>query len=282
MSSENPFKVLGLSSSLIKKLNDEQIKYLVKMQYRALQFIFHPDKYRGSSERSKEISEAYAQLNEPSNYKFFKENFLKFKRGEKQVKELKEQNAELEKELQKNYSAFYNYIKEASLLENITTVFNLNSCTLKMGDITDSFNYNLYQREVAKLPKSFYDLNVDSNQSLSKKQEDKIVYLPNKKLIGLISSEKTNSFGGIKHLLRVIQGFWTEEDENMRKRIFKLLTSPRSISPYSKKIDSDRFLPFMYLLSPKIEPKNKDYLFSINMDQNKTYIECDGAILDIV
>lgn len=89
MSEKNPFTVLGFAPTAFQGLSDQDIRNLVKGQYRLLATIHHPDR-RGNSERFKDVQEAFNKLEEDFEFDFWKNSFLRKR---------KDHVAELEKEL---------------------------------------------------------------------------------------------------------------------------------------------------------------------------------------
>ncbi len=94
MSEKNPFTVLGFAPNVFKDMGDEDIRSLVKSQYRALAMIHHTDR-GGKEERFKEVQGAFDKLKEDFEFDFWKKMFFRNR---------KDQLAELQKEAREGVS----------------------------------------------------------------------------------------------------------------------------------------------------------------------------------
>ncbi len=62
---KNPFKVFGLEYSLVRKLDNQALRNILKVIYREVQRKYHPDKNSGEDAQiiSRMYNEAWATLN---------------------------------------------------------------------------------------------------------------------------------------------------------------------------------------------------------------------------
>ncbi len=76
---KNPFGVLGFAPAVFRGLSGENIRSLVRTQYRELTRIFHHDR-GGDPKRFKEVQEANVKLVEDFEFDFWLKNFLRTKK----------------------------------------------------------------------------------------------------------------------------------------------------------------------------------------------------------
>jgi len=90
---DNPFRVLGISPDLVRRLSDDKLQMVIDSQYKVLQRIFHPDT-GGNTRVSTELNEARDLLDistNPGAYLEYKSKYLKHKPKELVIAEYKKQ-----------------------------------------------------------------------------------------------------------------------------------------------------------------------------------------------
>lgn len=79
MSTQNPFKVLGIDPSLVKALRPGSLKTIIESQYKTLQKIFHPDNQEtGNQRKSRLLNWAKDELSKPQSFAIWKNRYLAF------------------------------------------------------------------------------------------------------------------------------------------------------------------------------------------------------------
>jgi|GEM_PF-4150186 len=104
---KNPFAVLGFAPTAFHKLTNEQVRQLVRAQYRTLATIFHPDVQGGNKDRFKEIQDANDRLEEDFEFRYWKDLFLRSKKDT--VADLHKKNDSLQKDAEEIENSLYGF-----------------------------------------------------------------------------------------------------------------------------------------------------------------------------
>tara|TARA_Y100000310_G_C20567178_1_gene756098 strand:+ start:101 stop:961 length:861 start_codon:yes stop_codon:yes gene_type:complete len=280
MASKNPFLVLGLNPSLVKSLSNENLQRILKSNYRNLQMIYHPDKFNGSDKKSKELSEAYEILSSADNqvFDYFKNKLTKKGKNkqEKEIEELEQKN----KILSKSITNYFNG------LTNESNVFNSGPCKLLMYDYAKAVNFSMFNRmKQSSKEELSYNLIIDKNNNLFRKEGRNRIALKDKTLIGCISDETAVGNRGIKSILRKAVEIYTGDDKKInfariRGERFSGKVDNVETRIYENKINPENFKEIFPLLTP--EMSKYSYLFSINRDEDGgNFYSIDGRIREI-
>ena len=284
MIQKNPFQVLGLNPDFVRELSDDELDKLVKLQYRGLQSIFHPDK-KGDEKRSREINEAYDLLTDSDKdiFQYFKKNFLKKISLKEKISNLEKEVALLSCKNDDFYKQFVSYLASFVGFENEQTVFNIAPCKLKMYDYGKSLDLpDFYKVSKKKMSSAglFYDMIVGEDESLIRVNGNRNIKL-DRKLFGTIDQKTSNENGGIKNIIRKFQEIWSVDDEKIRRIEIiynRGVYEPREIKKYDEKIRLYEFQEIMPLITPKIAKHS--YLFSI-FKEEEIFFKLEGGILNI-
>ncbi len=188
----NPFEILGLSSKIVKELDEKALFRLVKAVYRVLQTVYHPDK-GGNPDKALEINLAFELLNlekNPDSFREFRKKYiarLSRKTLQTKIEELETQNRKLNFTNQLLKERFWQFLKEE--FKSLKEVFKQQKALkLKVFDAVSYFNFSHMRR--IKKQMFFKDLILTEDFILIKRTYEKLFRkVLNYKYIGTIKRE---------------------------------------------------------------------------------------------
>lgn len=284
MKTKNPFEVLGIAPQLVRTLSDEQMSQVIKSQYRTLQQIFHPDKQKGSEEKSKELNQSYEQIGPDSPrevYQAFKTQFVKRAPVSKKSSALEEELLKASERETQFSNSLLNYLASFSGIENAKTVFNAAPCTLNMIDTT-LYDRVSWMRMLSKdaRRKAFFVFKMQGDGNIEIQRGGTKTIVCERKPIGTIDKYSVRTqHGSMARAIKKIQGVWTPDDENLSRRLAletRQQRKPREIKEHEPKISPVDFHPLMPLLSPLL--REDSYLFSFGKEEGRYYFVFEGQI----
>lgn len=154
---QNPFKVLGLTPEIVRKLDDAILIEAVKRNYRLLSRVFHPDA-GGKSASFRELAEAYSLLDNPETFQTFKSEYLKPRKD--RLEELLVELEQAQEKLSRSTEQYRSYVKTTISLGGVPFRGNfLLNDSLKKAIYSESSNQFTGKME----ERSHFDLRVDEN-----------------------------------------------------------------------------------------------------------------------
>lgn len=278
---KNPFEVLGLHLSIVRETSPENLRALLKSQYRALQLIYHADRNPGdavAAQKSCEINDNYSLLEDADAFEHFRAEFTK-QSPRNQTKKLEERIRQLMKEQDGSSKSFLDFLIKLQNRKSLT-VFNFAPCELMMYDHGLFFSRNNYVNTVLDPDSLFYSMRIAEDGTITKKRNNGEFRYTDRVIIGAISQKTENEHDGIKNIMRRMSDFITPTEYSLaRKGLLPGKSRNVELREYEEKINPEAFKTVLHLLTPEISTLS--YLFSMTTLQDSCYFSLEGRVSEI-
>lgn len=304
----NPFGTLGFTASFIRGYKDKDIVTIIKAQYRTLSRIHHPD-LGGNPATFRKIQQAYEQLEDKDQYKYYKEQFLRVQKDK--ISDLYSQVAEAQSSTDRILNIFAGYIQGLGAKDNDKIgILNIPRCMLLISDVGE---FHSYRRELSRMygtggripgstwldiPNRTYDLEIAGDGGLTKYFVKKVRMLsaehhnhfkgwcskanedqPNKSTSYCwIRTGEEIKLEGLTIVGTIPEGIYGTNQQQLVKSVISTTSQSGSYNPAAEGLSASEFAPLLDYMEPIIDSRR--YLVAVKGDQERRFVIL-GLIMQI-